>query len=159
MLSSTVLLYGESGLHDDFVTRTCTVKPSASRREASIQMLQNDAAKFDHQPDDTLTHIKEVKVDFYRFPSIIIFDLKILHGVQAPSVWETIDCLITEEILSQSLGDSLRVALSISLFARLSAYFHHSSQDDRMTILEPVQQLEGGPWVFPRKLLIHYFLL
>ena len=27
-----------------------------------------------------------------------------------------------------------------------------------MTILEPVQPLKGGPWVFPRKLLIHYFI-
>ena len=65
MLSSTVLLYGESRLHDDFATRVSAVKPSALRSEASLQMLQSDAAKFDHQPDDTLTHIKEVKKDFY----------------------------------------------------------------------------------------------
>ena len=65
MLSSTVLLYGDSRLHDDFVTRISAIQPSALRREASIQMLQNNAVKFDYQPDDTLTHIKDVKKDFY----------------------------------------------------------------------------------------------
>ena len=64
----------------------------------------------------------------------------------------------SERILSPSIGGNLRVALSISMFARLSVYCHHSSQDDRMTILEPMQQSKGTPWGFPRKLLIHYFL-
>ena len=158
MLSSTVLLCGESHLYDEFLTRISAIERSALRREASIKMLWSDAMKFDYRPDDTLTHIKDVKKDFYRFPSIIIFDLKIIHGVRASSVWETIDCLITREILSLSIGHSLRVALSISLFARLSVYCHHSSQDDRMTILEPLRWLKGAPWTFPRKLLIHYFL-
>ena len=93
MLSSTVFLYGDSHLHDEFVARTSAILPSTLRREASMQMLQSDAMKFDYRPDDTLTHIKDVKKDFYRFPSIILFDMKILHGVQTSSVWETIDCL------------------------------------------------------------------
>ena len=158
MLSSTVLLYGESRLHDDFVTRISTIKPSALRRDAYIEILQNDTAKFDQRPSNTLTHIKDVNKDFYRFPSVIIFDLKILHGAQASSVWETIDCFIAGGILSSSIRDGLRAAFSVSMFVRLSAYCHHSSQDDRMTILEPVQCLKGGPWVFPTKLLIHYFI-
>mgnify|MGYP001796962815 CR=1 FL=1 len=69
-----------------------------------------------------------------------------------------INCLIARRILSSLVGDSLRAALTISLFARLSVYCHHLSQDDRMTIIEPMPQLKGGSWFFPRKLLIHYFL-
>ena len=158
MLSSTVFLYGDSHLHDEFVARTSAIPPLTLRREASVHMLQSDAMKFDYQPDDALTHIKDVKKDFYRFPSIILFDLKILHGVQTSSVWETIDCLTARGILSLSAGGNLRVALSISMFARLSVYCHHSSQDDRITLLAPTQQSKGTPWGFPRKLLIHYFL-
>ena len=158
MLSSTVFLYGDSHLQYEFVARILAILPSALRIETSIQMLQSDEMKFDYKPDETLTHIKDVKKDFYRFPSIILFALKILHRVQASSVWETIDCLIARGILSLVIGGSVRVALSISMFARLSVYCHHSSQDDRMTILQPTQQSKGTLWAFPRKLVIHYFL-
>ena len=121
MLLSTVLLYGDCEMYEDFVRKISVIKPSSLRLEASVKMLQSDAMKFDYQPDDMLTHIKDVKKDFYRFSSTIIFDLKIPHGVQVSSVWETIDCLVASDVLPPPIGHDLSVGLSISMFARLSA--------------------------------------
>ena len=63
-------------------------------------------------------------------------------------------------VLSPATPKALRATLSMSIYARLSAYCYHSSQDNRMTIIEPMnsQRLKTVPWFFPRKLLIHYFL-
>ena len=68
MLSSTVFLYGDSHLHDEFVARTSAIPPSTLRREASVHMLQSDAMKFDYQPDDALTHIKDGEERFLPIP-------------------------------------------------------------------------------------------
>ena len=160
MLSSTVLFYGNHELYDEFVSKKAAIKPLDSRRQASLAMLQSDMNKFDYQPDETMTHIKDIKNDFYRFPSIVILDLKILHHVSSLSVWETLDTLMNIGVLSPAAANALRVALSISIYARLSAYCYHSSQDDRMTVIESTksQRPKTAPWFFPRKLLIHYFL-
>ena len=160
MLSSTALLYGDHQLYDEFVSEVAAIKPSYSRRQASQEMLQSDMKKFDYIPDLTMTHIKDIKNDFYRFPSIVIFDLKILHHVSSLSVWDTLGKLMNMAILCPATAKALRAALSISIYARLSAYCYHSSQDDRMTVIEPMegQRPKTAPWFFPRKLLIHYFL-
>ena len=160
MLSSTVLLYGDHELYDEFVSEVAGIKPSYSRRQASLEMLKSDMKKFDYLPDETITHIKDIKNDFYRFPSIVIFDLKILHHVHSLSVWDTLDTLINMAVLSPDTAKALRAALSISIYTRLSAYCYHSYQDNRMTVIEPIkaQKSKTAPWFFSRKLLIHYFL-
>ena len=160
MLSSTVLLYGDRQLYDEFVSKVAAIEPSDSRRQASLAMLQSDMKKFDYLPDRTMTHVKDIKNDFYRFPSIVIFDLKILHHISSLSVWNTLDTLMEMGVLSPAAAKALRAALSITIYARLSAYSYHSSQDDRMTIIEPMnsRRPKTAPWFFPRKLLIHYFL-
>ena len=158
MLSSTVLLYGDRRMYDQFVSQISSVKPSESRTAASKVMMRSDIGKFHYEPDETMTHIKSLKMDFYRFPSLMTLDLKILHNIIGTSVWETLDTLLKHNFLSQTVWHSLRVILSISIFTRLSAYSHHSSQDDRMTVIEQIELSKTSPWPFPRKLLIHYFL-
>ena len=127
MFSSTVLLYGEEQLYDQFVSKVAAIEPSDSRRQASLAMLQSDMKKFDYLSDRTMTHIKDIKNDFYRFPSIVIFDLKILHHVSSSSAWDTVDTLMEMGVLSPATAEALRAALSISIYARLSAYCYHSS--------------------------------
>ena len=148
MLSSTVLLHGNRQLHDEFASKIAAIEPSDSRRQASLEMLRSDMKKFDYQPDDTMTHIKDVKNGFYGFPSIVLFDLKILHQISSLSVWDTVDELMEMDVLSLNTAKALRAALSISIYARLSVYCYHSSQDDRMTLIEPMnsQRPKTIPW-------------
>ena len=137
MLSSTVLLFGDQHMYNEFTSKVSAIEPSDSRRQASLEMLESDIKKFDFLPDGTMTRIKDVKGDFYRFPSLVIFDIKICHSISSSSVWDTLDKLGEMGALSLTTYEELRAALSMSIYARLSAYCYHSSQDDRMTIIEP----------------------
>ena len=160
MLSSTVLLYGDHDLYDDFVRRIHSIAPSEARQEASKAMLKNDMKRYDYLPDETMMQIKDLKKDFYRFPSILVFDLKISHGIVHPTSWEVLETLKDRGFVSSFAYHSLMTLLSISIYSRLSAYAYHSSQNDGMSVL---QQTDGGAssnhlWSFPRALLLYYFV-
>lgn len=93
MLANTIHIYGAESLHTDFRSRIASCQPNSDRREATMKMLQNDVQKFNFEPGSTLTHIRDAKWDIYRYPSLLILDLKIMHGIDSCDPWEVINQL------------------------------------------------------------------
>ena len=133
--------YGESaeGLLKSVVDQMSQIKPGKSRAEANQNMLKNDLKKFNFKPDSKLHDCGftvDVKKGLYRFPSILLFDLSILWRISGSSSWETADMLLSKEKISSEFHEKLTFLLASACYIRLSAYLHHDSHDDRISVAQ-----------------------
>ena len=133
--------YGKSaeGLLKSVTDEISQIEPGKSRAEANQEMLKNDLKKFNFKPDSKLHDCGftvDVKKGLYRFPSILLFDLSILWRISGCSSWETADNLLSAEKISAEFHEKLTFLLASACYIRLSAYLHHDSHDDRISILQ-----------------------
>lgn len=132
--------------------------PNELRKKMNLEMLQSDVRKFNFVPNDDLVHKGfnvNVKKELYRYPSIFLMDVSILLGAAARTSWDSLEKLINSKRLSPDLGDSLSFCLAAAVYIRLSAYLHHDSHDDRMSVAEQfgpttkVAATEHRRWFIP----------
>ena len=76
-----------------------------------------------------------MKTNIYRFPSLVVRYVGKYFDVECPSSWETIDKLVTAEILTPEGADDLRTALAIAAELRLRTYLNNQSQNEHSSSL------------------------
>ena len=138
--------YGKSaeGLLKSVMDEISQIEPGKSRAEANQEMLKNDLKKFNFKPDSKLHDCGftvDVKKGLYRFPSILLFDLSILWRISGCSSWETADKLLSAEKISAEFHEKLTFLLASACYIRLSAYLHHDSHDDRISVAQRSAQI------------------
>lgn len=141
MLASNICLYkhGKSHLHEEFRAKLLAVPTSPIREQTNLAMLISDLAKYQHLPDEKLQCILSPKKDFYRLPSILILDLKILFSqklAQAKSDPRTsrdvLLALYKIGCISDGVLKSLEFMLCAAQFVRLSAYSFFKSDEGNL---------------------------
>ena len=103
------------------------------------QMLRNDLLKFNFLPDDELTRNgfnMDVKKELYRYPSLFLLNICIVLNVKAKTSWAALEQLIQQKSLSKDMGNCLKFSLATAVYTRLSAYLHHKSQNERISVGE-----------------------
>lgn len=109
----------------------------AGREQANLDMLRNDLAKFNFKPDRDISvngYTVNIKRQIFRFPSILILDLAIVHRIVCDSSWEAMYMLEEHKAISYSIRAKLQYLMSCASFIRLAAYLDHDSHDDRMSV-------------------------
>ena len=158
MLSSTALIYGAEHLLDAFRENITKVQPSPKRQYVSREMLLMDAEKFSLEPQKNIMEKVNLKERVYRFPTILTFDLKILHCLKSSTCWKVLAEAEECEILPEAVKN-LPFLVSVGVYVRLSAYSAYTSQRDVMSVaLSSVQtgslRQESHVWKIPRDLLL-----
>ena len=124
---------------ENLIAEIAKIEPSNRRMEVNKQMLKNDLEKFDFSPDSKLHDCGftvDVKKQLYRFPSILLFDLATIWGISGSTSWETADMLHAQGKISSDLHGKLTYLLACACHIRLSAYLHHDSHDDRISVAQ-----------------------
>ena len=119
-------------------TKIEKVHPNKARKDVNMEMLRTDAQKFNFEPNAEFLNKglnANVKKELYRFPSILLMDISIILGRAKQSSWETLDFFTQQKSLTQYILSTLRFSLAAAVFIRLSAYLHHDSQDDRVSVV------------------------
>ena len=113
------------------------VIPTEARQKTNIAMLEADMKKFRFVPDRQLTNqgfTLNVKKQILRFPSILLYDLSIIHSCVGHSSWETLDLLHESGHIPSSVYSTLSLLLACACFMRLSAYLTHDSHNDKISV-------------------------
>ncbi|XP_067950244.1 uncharacterized protein [Watersipora subatra] len=148
-----------------FKSKKEVLKVNAAREAANLKMFESDAKYYDFRPDQSLIN-ECYKVDskrqLYRYPSILLFNISILTQFCKNNSWSTLKGLLDTGKISCTLYDSLSFLLACACYFRLSAYLHHDSQDERLSVL-PATEIanlssipSGSPqarrWFLPQEL-------
>lgn len=128
---------------DDMVVRlTHELKNTASnsplRQGVDVQMLRSDIMKFNFKPGEEYLANQGFTIDakrqLYRFASILLLDLAVVHDMKSNSSWETLELLLTTGRVSEKVHQTLLFILACACYIRLSAYLHHDAHDDRISV-------------------------
>ena len=159
MLSSTARIYGAEHLLDDFRKRIAQVEQSQKRRDVSREMLLMDAEKFSFEPQENIMKKVNLKEKVYRFPTLLAFDLKILHCLKSSTRWKVLEEAEEECVISPEVAKDLAFPVSVGIYVRLSVYSSYTSQRDVLSVAlssahtGSVKQ-ESDVWKIPRRLLL-----
>ena len=155
MMAFTKHVAGNEVIHKRFRTALDLVSPSKGRLLASANMLTSDMRKFDFDFTDDITKLINLKTGIYRYPSLLVHDLKIINRVQASSSWDAIDIMTEKKLFSKEVSRSFKFALATAQYVRLAAYTHHQSQVNHISVLKPEKDslVFPTPWHFPQQLL------
>ena len=139
MLTYTTVFYkhGEAELIDRFRSYVKQTPVPDQRKNINREMLRADTTKFNFTPDENVRDkgfMVNVKKELYRFPSILLLDLSIVFNSVANTSWELIQLLFSPGHISDSLHSSLRFMLACACYIRLSAYLHHDSHNDNVSV-------------------------
>ena len=78
----------------------------------------------------------QVKPDVYRFPSLLVLNLKIIFNLKSTSTWESIEKLCQKDAAIRKQDRNLKCALAMSMLIRLASYLHHGTQCEQMSLLK-----------------------
>ena len=120
--------------------------PSMERIEINEKMLKSDIAKFDFRPSAELEgkgYTLNVKKDMFRFPSILLLDLAIIHNTPCISSWDVPILLQKTGRLTAIMADVLSFLLATACYIRLAAYLHHDAHDDRISVAKSTSTQNG----------------
>ena len=162
MLASAVLLNGSETMVDEFRRRIAAIEATEARRFITKKMLAEDEKKFLLEPDNKLAEKIELKDQIYRYPTILLFDMKIYFKLSSSQCWSAIDELVEEGVIPATGGKDLEVLVATALFIRLSAYSHYGSQNNNITIWtadrkSPETGVRREMWTISKTLLQLFF--
>ena len=153
MLCNTCHIHGENSLHDEFTSGILSLFQNSARRAATKAMIANDIEKFQFLPDEKLVAIRNVKDDLFRFPSLMVFDLRQFHQIWVKDSWAVINELRRLSIISGEVWLSLKFLYSVGIYCRLAAYQRCGSQVEDFSVLHTSTAYE-----LPKAILIHLFI-
>ena len=153
MLSNSCHIHGEKRLHADFTSRISELFQNSARKAATRAMMANDIEKFEFLPDEKLVEIRNVKKDLFRFPSLIVFDLRQFHQIWVKDLWAVIEELRRLSIISAEVWLSLKFLYAVGIYCRLAAYQRCGSQAEDFSVLHTSTAYE-----LPKAVLIHPFI-
>ena len=153
MLCNTCHIHGEKILHNKFTSRIASLFQNLARKAATKAMISNDIEKFEFLPDEKLVQVRNVKEDLFRFPSLMVFDLRQFHQLWVKDSWEVIEELRRLSIISAEVWLSLKFLYCVGIYCRLAAYQRCGSQVEDFSVLPTTETYQ-----LPKAVLIHLFI-
>ncbi|CAH1787242.1 unnamed protein product [Owenia fusiformis] len=144
IISTSTYIMGDEELFKEFESQLALVRSKEDKQALSSVCLERtieDCMKYAYagwSNEDLFS--KHAKKDYYRFPSILINNLKDLYMINKSSPWEIIEELSKE--LSQEMCSHLLFMINVVIGIRLFTYCFKNQQHDSIQVWQQFQSSE-----------------
>ncbi|CAH1254802.1 TTC28 [Branchiostoma lanceolatum] len=136
IMGNVSFITGEQGLVDEYMSLWTQQE---QKDDGIIPILQAVLIMVENEPTfraKTLTaSLLNVKKEMYRFSSLAVSWLALLHGTQLTTIWKTIEELKNGGVVDSESAHHLLVMISISAELRLQTYMSNGGQVENMSAL------------------------
>ncbi|CAH1780598.1 unnamed protein product [Owenia fusiformis] len=141
IISTATRILGDENLFLDFQKQINTTRRGENPefiRQICLERMHEDCQKYKFNFDDWSS--KNVKKDYYRFPSTFINNMKDLHMLDVTSPWEIIRELQRQSILTSEQCSHLYFMINVAIGIRLLTYCTKNQQHESIIELNPYHQ-------------------
>eukprot|EP00058_Branchiostoma_floridae_P012587 XP_002598075.1 hypothetical protein BRAFLDRAFT_85709 [Branchiostoma floridae] len=146
ILRNPCVLAGEKGLIEIYMSITVKIL-DADGGKMGLQLAQEILLENPKTYSDISAKIVNVKKEIYRFPVVAVDCLALSSGIIPTTVWETIEDMKNQQVISATKAHHLTVLTSISAELRLRTYIANGGQKENLSALasmETAQHRQGS---------------
>ncbi|XP_078575726.1 uncharacterized protein LOC144861630 [Branchiostoma floridae x Branchiostoma japonicum] len=146
ILRNPCLIAGHQYLIDTYMAITGKILKAdggKTAQELAQEMLRENTERFSNKVTIT-ARLTDVKNEIYRFPAVAVDCLALSSHMVPTTVWETIEELEKQQVISPNNAHHLKVLTSISAELRLRTYIANGGQKENLSALASVETTLHG---------------
>eukprot|EP00058_Branchiostoma_floridae_P006017 XP_002591505.1 hypothetical protein BRAFLDRAFT_105271 [Branchiostoma floridae] len=146
ILINPCLIAGDQDLVDTYIhsiVKMLQGDRGEMARNLALRTLKDNIVS-DIDEEIIKTTLIDVKKEIYRFPAVAVDCMALSSGIIPNTVWQTIEEMETQQVISRNIAHRLTVLTSISAELRLRTYIANGGQRENISALASMESARRG---------------